>query len=172
MKLCITDIETSSLDHITGEILEIGFIIADSETFKIYGKFNFKTIPEHIETASKKALEVNGYDPNEWKDAIPLKQALEFFAKASDGCIFMGQNPTFDWGFIEVGFNKYNIKHQLNYHKLDSLSMAYIKIPHDKMQSWSLKSICTYLKIPPEDKVHRSISGAEKCYEVYKELMK
>ena len=91
MKLCITDIETSSLNPITGEILEIGFIIADSETFRIYGKFNFKCIPEHIETASKKALEVNGYDPKNWKDAISLKQALEFFAKASEGCIFMGQ---------------------------------------------------------------------------------
>lgn len=172
MKLCITDLETSGLNPLIHEILEIGFIIADSETHKIYGKFNFKCLPHNLKTAFKKALEVNGYNAKEWqKDGIPLKDALLFFAKASEGCIFMGQNPTFDWGFLEVGFNKYNIEHQLNYHKLDSLSMAYIKIPHSKMQSWSLKSICTYLGISPEPIIHRAINGAEKCFEVYKKLM-
>jgi len=172
MKLIICDLETTGLDIIKHEIIELGFIIADSEIFKVYGKFNFKCIPEHIKTASKKALEVNGYDKKVWKnEGIPLKDALLFFSKASENCVFISHNVAFDWSFIDINLNRLDIEIKMDYHKLDTLSMAWALIPHHKLTSWSLKTLCTLLGIPPEPKVHRAINGAEKAFEVYKKLM-
>lgn len=171
MRIVLCDIETTNLTPQTGEIIELGFIIFESETFQVYGKFNFKIKPEHIETASPKALEVNGYTQEDWEDAITLSEALTFFAKATQGCHFAGHNVVFDYKFVEYYLNKLGIEHNLNYHTLDTLSMAYAKIPHSKMQSWSLKSICTYLGIPPEPRIHRAINGAESAYQVYVKLM-
>lgn len=171
MNIVLVDCETTGLDSQKHDIIELGFIIFCSETFKVYGKFNFKIKPERIEDANPRALEVNGYSKKDWKDAISAKEALTFFADASQGCHFMAHNCPFDWSFVEAALKKYDIPHTLNYHKLDTLSIAWSKIPHDKLQSWSLKTICTYLKIPPEPKVHRALNGAECAYQVYKKLM-
>lgn len=170
-KIVAVDLETTGLDPLKHEIIELGFVIFDDKTFKVYGQFNLKIIPEHIERASKKALEVNGYDPKDWDDAIPLHQALTFFAQATDKATLVAHNVAFDWSFLDVAFNGLGIKNTLNYHKLDSLSIAWAKIDHQKLFSWSLKTICTYLGLEPEPKVHRAVNGAIKCYEVYKKLM-
>lgn len=172
MKIVATDIETTGLDPIKNEIIELGFVIFDDKTFKVYGQYNFKIKPEHIETAHPKALEVNGYNPKEWKDAISLKEALMFFTQATDKATFLAHNVSFDWSFIDTSLNRLGIKHTLNYHRLDTLSIAWAKLPHDKVHSFSLKTLCTYLGIEPEDKIHRAVNGAIKCYEVYRELMK
>ncbi len=171
-KFVSVDLETTGLDPLKHEIIELGFVIFDDINFKVYGQFNFKITPEHIETASKKALEVNGYNEKDWDDAIPLHQALTFFAQATEGATLIAHNVAFDWSFLDKAFNGLEIQNSLNYHKLDSLSVAWAKIPHQKLKSWSLKTICTYLGLEPEPKVHRAVNGAIKCYEVYSKLMK
>lgn len=171
MKIALTDIETSGLDALKHEILEIGVIIFDNKTFDVHGQFNFKIKPERIEDADPKALEVNGYDEKEWKeDGMTLFQALNFYAEATKGCTFMAHNATFDWSFLSVAFKKENIKCEMNYHRLDTLSMAWGMLPHNKVFSWSLKTLCSYLGVPVEDKVHRALNGATAAFEVYKKL--
>lgn len=170
-KIVAVDLETTGLDPLKHEIIELGFLIFCDKTFKVYGQFNLKIKPEHISSATPRALEVNGYNEKDWKDAISLREALTFFAQATDGATMVAHNISFDSIFLETSFSMLNIEHKLNYHKLCTMSIAWAKIPKGKVQSYSLKTICTYLKIPPEDKVHRAVSGAIKCYEVYKKLM-
>lgn len=171
-KFVAVDIETTGLSPIKHEIIELGFVIFDDKDFKVYGQYNFKIKPEHIETAHPKALEVNGYNKKDWEDAISLKQALMFFAEATDKATIVAHNVSFDWGFIDASFNRLDIKHTLNYHRLCTMSIAWAKLHHDKVHSFSLKTLCTYLKLEPELSTHRAINGAIKCYEVYRELMK
>lgn len=170
MKIALIDLETTGLDNKIHEIIELGFIVFDSDTCEIKHKFNFKIKPEHIETASIEALKINGYDIEEWNNAITINQALIFLTKATQDCTFMSHNVTFDWGFIDEAFKKQDIKNPYPYHKLDLLSMAFIKIPHSKVKSWSLKTIATYLGVELEPKIHRAINGAECAYQCYKKL--
>lgn len=171
MKIALVDIETTGLDSTLHEIIEIGCIIFDHATFQVYGQMNFKVRPEHLQDAHPKALEINGYNKKEWKDAISLSEALMFFAKATEGCTFMAHNAMFDWSFIDFNLQKQKIPHSINKHKIDTVSIAWAKIPHDKVSSWSLKTLCSYFGIPPEPKIHRAINGAECAYQVYKKLM-
>lgn len=172
MKIAITDIETTGLNPLSHEIIEVGCIVFDSERPDPLFNINFKMKPNHIEEADPKALEVNGYSEKEWKKAMSQEEGLKFFAKATEGCHFMAHNVTFDWSFFESSFRRHGVPHSLNYHKLDTLSIAWAKIPHYKLTSWSLKTLCTFLGIPPEPKIHSALNGATCAYEVYRKLMK
>ena len=172
MKIALVDLETTGLDAQKHEIIEIGCIVFDSETCVPEFGIDIKLLPEHIETALPKALVVNGYNKKDWKDAKTQKEGLQFFANATQGCHFAAHNVTFDWGFMDAKFKEYGITHSFDYHKIDTLSMAYAKIPHSKVSSWSLKTIATYLGVPPEPKIHKAINGAECAFNIYKKLMK
>ena len=173
MKLAFIDIETTGLNPLKHEIIELGCIIADSKTFEVYGKLNFKIKPQFIKKADPKALLVNGYNEADWKDAMPLMKALMFFAEAVEGSTLVGHNIIFDWSFLRIALENEMVDKYFKVpkYKIDTISLAWGKIPHSKVQSWSLKTICTYLGIPPEDDTHRALAGAEKCFEVYKKLM-
>lgn len=171
MKIALTDLETTGLSNKKHEIIEIGCVVFDSETFEISDSFNIKVKPMRIKDAEPKALEINGYDPDEWKDAIGLKEALSDYAKRTSGTTFMAHNVSFDWGFLEEASFKTRVFYEFSDHRrLDLLSMAYAKIPKNKVQGYSLKTICAYLGIAPEPAVHRALNGAMKEWEVYKKL--
>lgn len=172
MKIALTDIETTGLDPLKHEIIEIGLIVFDNKTLEIHGRFNFKIKPENIAGADPKALEVNGYNKEEWEeDGMTIFQALNFYAEATKGCTFMAHNASFDWSFLSVAFTRDNIKPEMNYHRIDTLSIAWGMLPHNKVFSWSLKTLCSYLGVPTEAKVHRALNGAEAAYGIYKKLM-
>lgn len=170
MRLAIIDLETSSLDPQTGEILEIGLVLIDKDTCTILDVMDQKITPEFPERADPKALFVNGYQKEDWKDSISLHQALLILSEKVEKATMLSYNVSFDYAFLQAAWRSTGIQDPMNYHRLDLLTMAWMKIPHDKMQSWSLKTVCSYLNIPPEPKVHRGMNGAMKSYEVYRRL--
>ena len=161
----MTDVETTGLDPSKHEILEIGLVVfGSSPPFEIVDTLDIKVKPEHIETAEPRALEVNGYDPALWIDSVPLPKALELYYNKARGCTFASHNVTFDWGFI-------GNDSRFSHHKLDTVSIAWAKLPHDKVKGYGLKTLCNYLGIEPEPVVHHAINGAMKAYELYVKLM-
>lgn len=171
MKIALTDLETTGLNPAIHEIIEIGCVVFDSETFHISDSFNLKVKPITPWTGTDEAFAVNGYDPAEWQDALPLAIALEYYRKHTEGAMFCAHNMIFDWQFLQAASKKTGVPLDFDYHKLDLLSMAYARIPHHKMMGWSLKTICSYLRIQPEPKLHRALQGAMKEYEVYCKLI-
>ena len=170
MRLAIIDLETSSLDPATGEILEIGLVLIDKDTCTILDVFDQKIHPEHIETADPKALFVNGFNKDDWHDAISLHQALLILSEKVEKAVMMSYCIQFDGSFLDAAYRSTGLQNPLHYHRLDLLTMAWMKIPHSKMQSWALKTVCSYLNIPPENKVHRGMAGAMKAFAVYQRL--
>ena len=165
----MTDVETGGLVAGVDEILGIGLVVFEAEPpFKILDTLDIKVKPEHIETASAQALLVNGYNKEGWKDSIPLEEAMKLYRNKARGSMFAAHNVTFDWGFIGETKRKFD---DFDRHKIDTLSLAWGIIPHDKIKSWSLKSICEYLDIEPEPAIHNALNGATKAYEVYVRLM-
>lgn len=171
MIIALVDLETTGLNGNTDEIIEIGCIVFDTKTMEIIDTMDVKVTPEHIETASPRALEVNGYTQEAWEQAISLHAAMLLLCEKTKGATLMAYNVTFDYSFLKTAFEQTGFENEMNYHRLDLLSIAWARLPHHKVNSWSLKTVCVYLGIAPEPKVHRAIHGCEASYEVYKKLM-
>lgn len=165
--ISIVDIETTGLDASRHEIIEIGLLIFDPRNMQVVKKGNLFVKPEHPETGDFLAAIVNGYNEEAWDAANNLKSAMAVFSGATDGTILLAQNVTFDWSFIREAERKTGIRTHFDYHRLDLMSMVYAKTG----EILSLKNMCRRFKIEPEPDVHRALAGAEKAFEIYKEIM-
>lgn len=168
--LAITDLEMTGLDSDIHEIIEIGLVVVDQDALEVLDTLSVKIKPEHIETATPEALAVNGYKPEDWQDAISLKDAMEQYSQKTQNAVFAGWNITFDWAFMEKAFKKTGIKQTMDYHRIDILSFAWGKLRKRGLDQVRLSSICRYFGIEEEPKQHRAINGAIKAHEVLKKL--
>jgi len=168
--LAFIDIETTGLDVLRHEILEIGCVITDHKR-KVLLEFEIKIQPEHVENADPMAIKVNHFRDRDWSEAIPLDDALKIFAEKTKDCIMVGQNVAFDSGFLEYNFNKLKMKNTLFYHRLDTISIAWAKLNHKTdIDHYSLRELCKYFGIKNEHP-HSALSDARATYELYEKLM-
>ncbi|MGD0977307.1 MAG: 3'-5' exonuclease [Minisyncoccia bacterium] len=171
--LAITDTETTGLDAQIHEIIEIGLIVVDQQSFKILDKLDVKVKPVHIKTGVKKALEFTGYNEKDWKKAWDLEEVMKIYAEKTKDAIFTAQNTYSDWAFINEAFKLTGVEDPMDYHRLDLFSIGWAK--RDKfpdMTKFSLSSMCKYFGIEVEPIPHRAMNGAKKELEVLKHLMK
>jgi len=165
----MTDVETTGDIFGVHEILEIGLVVFDQNTFEIIDTLEVKVKPTSLKNAIPAALEKNGYSVKEWEGAVSLKDAMEIYASKTEGCAFCSFNVSFDWGFINDAFIKTGIKDKTDYHRLDLLSMAWIK-GLGKNEKWTLKTACEIFGVPPEPMPHSALNGAMTAYELFKKL--
>ena len=172
-KIAMTDLETSGDIFGVHEILEIGLVVFDPNTFEILDTYNQKVKPVRIENAIPLALEYNGYNEKDWKDAISLDKAIKIYSEKTQGCVFCAYNVAFDWGFVNESFRKVGIQNPMstkeNHDKLDLLSIAWDKGLKNE-NSFSLKTACKYFDVPSEPEPHNALSGAMTAYELFKKL--
>lgn len=174
-KIAITDLETTGDVPSRHEIIEIGLVVFNPNTFEILDTMDKKVKPEHIETAVREAILYNGYNEEGWKDAVSLEEAIGEYGKKTKDCVFCAYNVSFDWGFINEAFAKFGIDNPMatreNHDRLDLLTLAWERgLKNEK--SFSLKSACNLFGIPPEPDPHSALNGALTSYELFKKLNK
>ncbi|MBP6060941.1 MAG: 3'-5' exonuclease [Candidatus Pacebacteria bacterium] len=168
--LAFIDLETTGLDVISHEIIEIGVVITTPE-LEVVEEFELKIKPEHIQDANPTSMKINHFKEEDWQEAISLKQAMKIFSKKVKDCIMVGQNVAFDSGFLEYAFSQLNIKNSMHYHKLDTISIAWAKLHKDpELLHFSLHELCARFGIKNE-RAHTALSDARATYELYKKLM-
>jgi DNA polymerase III epsilon subunit-like protein len=167
--IAMTDLETTGDVFSVHEIIEIGLVVFDQKTFAIIDTLNVKIKPQHIEKAVPAALERNGYKEADWKEAVTLTGAIKMYNEKTKGVIFASFNVSFDWGFMNEAFRITGIDNQMDYHRLDVLSLAWERVLKTE-NSWSLKRTCEILGIPPEPDIHTALNGARTAYEVFRKL--
>lgn len=168
--LAFTDIETTGLDVLEHEIIEIGLVVADQHTLSVIDELEVRVRPEHIERASAEALRVNGYRPEDWQDAVSLAEAMDMYATKTAEGIFVAHNVTFDWSFINMAFRLTGVRNRLDYHRLDILTMAWQKLRHSGLAKFNLNEIAKFVGAPGEPMPHRALNGARNAYEVFVRL--
>jgi DNA polymerase III subunit alpha, Gram-positive type len=173
-RLAFVDLETTGVNPFKHEIIEIGCLIAkqnDAGQWVVTEEFEFKVKPEHIETAEVEALRINRYDESEWMFAHTQEEALKTLSQKCDGCVMVGQNVSFDYGFLASKFGKYGITDPFFYAKLDTISLAYMRFRKDaEMTSFTLRELCERLGIKNE-KTHTALADIRATFEVFKKLM-
>ena len=168
--LAFIDIETTGLNMIEHEIIEIGCVIADQK-LNVLEEFELKIKPEHIENADKTALKINRYNEKDWEAGYSLEDAIKIFSEKVKDCIMIGQNVAFDSSFIEYALAKLKSVNTMHYHKLDTISIAWAKL-HKKpdLDRFSLREMCKLFGIENKNP-HSALSDARATFELYKKLM-
>lgn len=164
------DIETTGLNLLKHEIIEIGCVVTTPE-LEVIEEFEIKIKPENIENADRVSMKVNHYNEEAWESAYTLREAMEILKEKVAGCIMVGQNVAFDFGFIEYAFAKLNMQNPMHYHKLDTIAIAWAKLHRDPdLEHFSLREMC--LRFGIENKsAHTGLGDARATYELYKKLM-
>ncbi len=169
----MTDLETSGDIFGVHEILEIGLVLFDPETFEIVDSCNRKVRPTNIANAVPAALAYNGYSEAAWAEAVSLEEAMKEYAERAGGGVFCAYNATFDWGFINNAFLKARLENPMstfeNHDRLDLLSIAW-QAGLKNENSWSLKSACKFFGVEPEPEPHNALNGAMTAYKLFKKL--
>ncbi len=167
------DIETTGLNTLVHEIIEIGVVVT-TPTLEVIEEFDLKIKPVSIENADPVALKVNQYDPKNWESALGLEEAMKIFSEKVKDCIMVGHNVSFDSSFLDYtfrAFRKNKIENTMHYHKLDTISIAWAKLHNDpSLEHFSLHELCLRFGIKNE-KAHTALSDARATYELYKKLM-
>lgn len=178
------DLETSGLEPSQGAvILQIGCLTDDPED----GEFSMTILPTNEEymKASPKAIEVNGLTWETLQEkGKPYSEVKEEFLRylsrcGIEGCVLIGQNPTFDMKFL-----KYFMKDELDYlgvpyqRPVDVRSMYSEAIRRGKVKPISDDrrghTISRTLGVKEEPKVHDALEGAKvvkRNYDKLKELL-
>ncbi len=169
--LSFIDIETTGLNLVENEIIEIGCVIVDT-SLNIVEEFELKIKPLHIKTADPVSLKITHYDPKNWEEAITLNEAIKILADKTENTTLVGHNISFDASFLEKAFCDTGIKKKFfHYHLLDTVSIAFTKL-HDKsdIEKLTLHELCEYFNIKNEHE-HTALSDARADFELYKKLM-
>lgn len=169
--IAITDVETTGLDPNVHEIIEIGLVLISQPGLQIVKSLDIKIKPTHIETATPRALEVNGYNAVDWVDAVDLKTAMDQYAFITKDAIFCAHNVYFDLGFIQNAFQSTGIRNLMDYHTIDIPTLAWGMLRHKGIERLNLSYLCKFLDIEPEPDVHRGINGAMSAYRVLQKLI-
>ena len=169
--IAITDLEMTGLDADLHEIIEIGLVLVRQDTFEIIDTLDLKVRPDHPETGDPEAIAVAGYNPKDWEDAVPLKDALEQYAAKTVDAVFCAQTINNDWLWLSHAFKKTGVQHKMDYHMIDIPSISWQKMRGKNVTKVRLGSMAEYFGIPREPAVHRAFNGAMLAYEVLKKLI-
>ena len=169
--LAFTDIETTGLDHDMHDIIELATIVVNPATLEPIATLDSKIEPTNIKAASPKALELNGYTPDAWRDAMTMREALWQFNRTVKGVCIVAYNVGFERRFLRAAYDRTDIEPLMHYRWYDVMSMAQPFTAYG-LTSLKLHKVCEYFGIEPEPSVHRAMAGAKKCLSVYKAIRK
>jgi len=169
--LAIFDLETTGLSEIEHEIIEIATIIYNPREDKVLEEWENKISPSHIETASLKALQINGYINNPSLYTGNLNSSLIKFNSLAKGCIVLGQGVDFDLKFAYKNMIDLNIKPSFDRHrKIELMSMAWFAVKDSDIPGMSLSNLFDYFKVSNIG-AHSAMIDCRRTLEVYRSLI-
>ncbi len=150
------------------EIVEIGLVKASQPGLEVMETWEAKVRPEQLEFADPVALEISGYDPEKWKDAISLEEMMRILAEKVRGTILAGWNISTDYAFLDAAVTKTGTPLDFHKHVFDVNSYAAARLGYD----WGMSGLgptAKSLGITLEGH-HTALPDAMATYEVYKKV--
>lgn len=140
----ILDTETTGLHPYENEIIELYMYKPKTgEEFHTYIK------PERLETASSKALEINGYakDSSKWDEAPLFDEVVLIIESFMEGHVVVGHNVQFDLNMLKGAVSRCEYKDlvRMPYHCVDTVTLAQEHLVPLGLTSVSLDKIRVFL---------------------------
>ena len=158
----VFDVETTGLDPLKDEIIEIGACkVVNGRIDEIFSTFvkPSKSIPKEI-------TELTGIDNSMVEDAPTINYVMPDFYKFCDNATIVAQNTAFDMSFIHNISKK--LSYNFNHSTMDTMAMAREKLPG--LKNYKLSTIVEKLGIVL-DNAHRAIHDATATAKAFIKMM-
>ncbi|MCH7590238.1 3'-5' exonuclease [PVC group bacterium] len=182
MKKIWVDCETTGLEPGAHALIQLaGIIEIDGEVVE---EFDYQLRPLKGQMINPKALAVSGVTLEEitaYRDSHVsyveflglLEKYIDRFDK-SDKFLWIGQNPRFDYGFVEALFNRHENPYLysfISYHLIDiaSIAMALKDAKRIELKSLKLESIAETFDVQFEP--HNALEDARACRKIYLKML-
>ena len=164
------DLEMTGLDASKHEIIEIAALLTRPPHFDIINSYYTKVSPTHIATADSQALEIVGYSPKLWQDAISLRQALLELSQFAPDCILAGWSVQNEWNFLIHALESEKLPYFFDDKMLEVWSLAYAKFYQStELERLNLANVSKLLNISVDR--HKPDSDIQATYEIFKKLI-
>ncbi len=177
------DIETGGTDPTKHALLSIGACSSSQE-------FYVEVRPVTWLEIEQQALEVNGLNPDQLQETgveepAALQQLLDFLKQGGDITV-LGQNPSFDLGFLRSAFKRANIRCPFGYRAIDLHSVAVTAMtvfdggypvkqvrgnPSLMRTDTDLDAILAYVGLEKRPGFHNALEDARLTYQAWERLV-
>jgi len=163
--LAFVDVETTGLNACLHEIIEISIVrVYPDGREDIY---TTKIRPERIEYAEPTALEINGYNEEEWHAAPSADLVMPRIAEMLTDCVLIAHNVRFDEEFIAESLHRNGLRARYDRRIIDTITLAHEHLYH--LPFLSLDSIRRYFGWSLSGG-HRAEKDALDCMRLYRKL--
>ena len=161
------DIETTGLNPEMHEIIEIACLRIDSGGHR--SVYYAKVHPMRIEIAHHRALEINGYNGKDWREAFFPNEVAAQLESFLSGALLVGHNIKFDVSFISELMHAHKRLQTWDRRLIDTIVLAHEHLSPCGIESLSLDSIRSFLGWTHEGS-HRAMRDAQDVMRLYKTL--
>jgi DNA polymerase-3 subunit epsilon len=169
--LVFLDIETTGLDPMADDIIEVAAMRVDPISLSVEGCFETKVAPSTGMLVDPRAAELNGFRAEDWSEAPEIENVLPLLARFLEGCLIVGHNPAFDWAFLSAAFQRLGVrKPSVGHHLIDTASLAWPLLRHGLVASLSLRDLCEHYGISNSG-AHRALEDVVRTYQLFLRLL-
>lgn len=168
------DTETTGLQHNPhAEAIEIAVVNVEGQVL-----LDTKIKPVHLDKAlahsdegTKRALEINGYTEEGWKDAPTFAELVPQIVEIFKHKAIVGQNPQFDRDFVLRGLEAAGVEKAyrvLSRHVIDTTTLAWEHLVPCGLNRLNLDAICEFLGVALDRSTrHGALADAQACRNAY-----
>jgi DNA polymerase-3 subunit epsilon len=169
MAMIYLDTETTGLDPLQGhEIIEIAIVTDYDDGTTEYWECKIK--PRRLDLADPRALEVNGYSQELWKDAKDMRDAIIDIGVRLQKGLVVGYNPHFDWQFIKHHLRAYGLEPSHRIRLIDTMVLVHEHLTPKGLRGLSLDAVRDFLGWE-KSHAHTAMGDTLDCRKLYNMLL-
>lgn len=166
--LCFFDCETTGLDPLADEIIQIAVVVTDFTGREVRREGMWRILPARDVPAE--VAVINGYNADLWsKDGMPLFQAMTQIMGKVQQTIFVAHNAAFDWPFFAEALKTCNMRWAGDYHRVDTVALAWPLLTSGAVPNVKLATLADYFGVSAP--THDALADVRACREIYLHLM-
>jgi DNA polymerase-3 subunit epsilon len=156
------DTETTGLNPAVHEVIDVAVVFDRDVAERLrlphltfpdgadYAFYASRIKPERLDVAEPIALQVNGYTAEAWADAPTAADVVKVLQVILKDVVCCGHNVSFDTEFIQAMICRTGSTFRMDYHKLDTVTLAYEHLVPSGLEKLSLDTIRDFLGWPKE----------------------
>lgn len=169
--LLFFDCETTGLNPASDEITEFAYIRVRPDRSE-ESRLAQRVMPTHPELVEQRVRDLNGFDPDLWREAGAVDQAAaaKLIHAASRDAVMVAHNTSFDWQFVDALLKRHGLSWEGRWYRADTMALAWPMLATGTIDNLRLETIAAHFGMEQRE-AHRALSDVEDCQAVYWRLL-